>query len=563
VRHNRPTNRYSRGPTTRTVRRRRQPASPVPWIVGGGVLFLCLLFWFAFAPGRQAQPGEQATSDRDPAGRAVEAAAGIAAASQPPQPPAAATAPPSPAQTPIARADPIKQPQPIGPKPAVKPEPAQAVTAAATIRAVRTTYSVATKMKRCPQVSVTVVRPVDATGETAVVNGRIVGAVGWPSLRDWNGQGWLDRVAVEGRAIVVAPAYLDMNAADMNPYDRSAFYYFPESGAPDVLKDAVAKARAEYGLPERPLALVGISGGGSAVQNWAGADDSWIDGFASFGSNSPDLEKFAHKPQLLLANLEDSADASARDMAQALAKANVPYRHFVTMPEWGGRGRSIMFSHPPDEATKNLWTAWTIDLLEARDSAGKTWESARNSWRGGARTDSAAKAVPKAPRIVTVANVGPVLVVEPGEGAAVKALIVFGGQEQRDSLERSWDAQYVAGLGCVAAIPLGLVGKQDSLSAVRKSLGLPSQVPAALVDGAYTKWHLATLTDSEWQGFSCWVSSGPTAEPPLKPSAQTLVAIGPQAPGWQTVKGGGASPEALHQQIMSQALRGTLSQMIR
>jgi pimeloyl-ACP methyl ester carboxylesterase len=162
---------------------------------------------------------------------------------------------------------------------------------------------------------------------------------------------------------------------DMGPEqqaDRKAIYYFPESGAHEVVLEAADVVRQRLRLPKRKLLVIGQSGGTSAAQQFAAAKSGDVEVLTGTGGRF-----YAIPPQrsgihwLLLATRWDHTVAPTAEIADNLAGQGDWVMNLTTLPQWFRRGREgSLYYHNPTELNVNFSLSFIEGMAALRNADG-------------------------------------------------------------------------------------------------------------------------------------------------------------------------------------------------
>jgi hypothetical protein len=193
--------------------------------------------------------------------------------------------------------------------------------------------------------------------------------------------------------------------ANMGPEqqgERNAIYYFPESGAHEVVLEAAALVRQRLQLPKRKLLVIGQSGGMSAAQQFAAAKSGEVEVLTGTGGRF-----YAIPPQrsgvhwLLLATRWDHTVAPTEEIADTLAAQGDWTLNLTTLPQWFRRGREgSLYYHNPTELNVNLSLSFIEGAAALRGADGAvpglaSWPVAYDpNWPGHIIRASASTPVP-------------------------------------------------------------------------------------------------------------------------------------------------------------------------
>ncbi len=243
--------------------------------------------------------------------------------------------------------------------------------------------------------------PVDASGRILPSAADVVALFPYPT----------EKSAVEGFARPLAARYgftiftlrfpgMWPNA-DIDPGDRSVFYYFPESGSGQAWLSAYDAIVERLGIPRRKWFCFGRSGGGSAAHLFAEAHPDLVEAYAQEAGRV-----FAERPTFLGPLLSVSGEYDyvkpETDLFVASLKASGSDPFVLTFrPNWGGRAqKNPIYRHSmPNEYADAVWR-WFAGLADMRQQADGILPP-RSQWPlvDGARVPSAAfaEAVAKLP----------------------------------------------------------------------------------------------------------------------------------------------------------------------
>jgi predicted alpha/beta hydrolase len=170
---------------------------------------------------------------------------------------------------------------------------------------------------------------------------------------------------------------------DMGPEqqaDRKAIYYFPESGAHEVVLEAAALVRQRLQLPKRKLLVIGQSGGMSAAQQFAAAKSEEVEVLTGTGGRfyaTPPRRSGIH--WLLLATRWDHTVAPTEEIADTLAGQGDWTLNLTTLPQWFRRGREgSLYYHNPTALNVNFSLSFIEGMAALRGQDGVVPEQA--SW---------------------------------------------------------------------------------------------------------------------------------------------------------------------------------------
>ncbi len=162
---------------------------------------------------------------------------------------------------------------------------------------------------------------------------------------------------------------------DMGPEqqaERNAIYYFPESGAHEVVLEAAAAVRQRLQLPKRKLLVIGQSGGTSAAQQFAAAKSGEVEVLTGTGGRF-----YAIPPQrsevhwMLLATRWDHTVPPTEEIADTLIGQGDWALNLTTLPQWFRRGREgSLYYHTPTELNVNFSLSFIEGMAALRGADG-------------------------------------------------------------------------------------------------------------------------------------------------------------------------------------------------
>lgn len=162
---------------------------------------------------------------------------------------------------------------------------------------------------------------------------------------------------------------------DMGPEqqaERKAIYYFPESGAHEVVLEAAAVVRQRLQLPKRKLLVIGQSGGMSAAQQFAAEKSEEVEVLTGTGGRFyaiPPRRRGVH--WLLLATRWDHTVAPTEEIADTLAGQGDWLLNLTTLPQWHRRGREgSLYYHNPTALNVNFSLSFIEGMAALRDKDG-------------------------------------------------------------------------------------------------------------------------------------------------------------------------------------------------
>jgi hypothetical protein len=162
---------------------------------------------------------------------------------------------------------------------------------------------------------------------------------------------------------------------DMGPEqqaERKAIYYFPESGAHEVILEAAEAVRQRLQLCKRKLLVIGQSGGMSAAQQFAAAKSEEVEVLTGTGGRFyaiPSRRSGVH--WLLMATRWDHTVPPTEEIADVLAGQGDWMLNLTTLPLWGSRGREgSLYYHVPSALNVNLSLSFMEGMAALRDKDG-------------------------------------------------------------------------------------------------------------------------------------------------------------------------------------------------
>ncbi len=162
---------------------------------------------------------------------------------------------------------------------------------------------------------------------------------------------------------------------EMGPEDqtnRKAIYYFPESGAHEVVLAAADQVRQRLQLPKRKLLVTGQSGGMSAAEHFAAARSEEVEVLAGTGGRfyaSPAKRSGIH--WLMLATRWDHTVPPTEAIAESLTAQGDWVLNLTTLPQWFRRGREgSLYYHNPTELNLNFSLSFLESMASLRSADG-------------------------------------------------------------------------------------------------------------------------------------------------------------------------------------------------
>ena len=232
-------------------------------------------------------------------------------------------------------------------------------------------FSVPTGMNAYPHVQCDVVFPIDASGRVLPTAADVVALFPYPTEKS-GVEGFARPLATHYGFTIFTVRFPDMwPNADIDPSDRSAFYYYPESGSGQAWLSAYDVIVERLGIPRRKWFCFGRSGGGSAAHLFAEAHPDSVEAYAQEAGRIFNERPAFTGPVLSVSGEYDYVKPETdRFLASLRAHGQDPFV-LTFRPNWNGRAnKNPIYRHSmPNDYADVVWR-WFAGLADMRTQAG-------------------------------------------------------------------------------------------------------------------------------------------------------------------------------------------------
>lgn len=195
--------------------------------------------------------------------------------------------------------------------------------------------------------------------------------------------------------------------ADIDPADRTVFYYYPESGSGQAWVSAYDTIVERLGIPRRKWFCFGRSGGASAAHLFAESHPYIVDAYAQEAGRIFNKRLAFNGPILSISGENDYVKPATDRFVATLQASTLDPFVLTFRPNWGGRanGNPIFRHSMPNEYADVVWR-WFAGLADIRVQAGgaipprSQWLMVNDARVPGSAFAEAAARLPSATRVV-------------------------------------------------------------------------------------------------------------------------------------------------------------------